>query len=827
MGGGNVKLKTIYTRPRMDKLLAQTVDFPLTSVVAGAGYGKTTAAKEFLKKSDLLYAFVSLTDGDTDVFWDKLCAAVEKHSKDVAGALRVLGLPVGAWPVAQAVKLARKSCSCPFLLCVDDYQLLPDDSPVHRLVETLAFEDVPNLHILLLSRAQPNIRLYTLASKEMALCIDADTLAFSVPETDGYLAMRGLRLTKSAVESIHESSGGWVSAIYLLGEGLRAGGEIGRGKGIDALFEENLLKPLPEIDRDMLYRLSAFESFPLPMAVTALGMDRIRELVAALMRENAFITQDEKEEYRFHPLLRDYLRARCPQDEAQKAVYRRAALWYAARLDRKYFYSVELVKKADCVEEYLAFFNRPAANRLNYYDMGAICRLTMELPEELCLKYPFPYLQICFYLLLSGEKRYLLFAGKLLTMMRSYFASSDYKYRDTILGELLVISRITCFGQREGEGEPLEEAARLLSGRQSEILNPADPFTFGLPMLLHSEFMTAGTLDEAVDRCQYNPYELVSDGFGRGSEPLVRAEAALLRCEFREAKRFAEQSVHEAAEKRQYFVMASAYSTLMRRSLFLGDTEDAAARIDDIRFLVTAAAQEIPESRLTVRMLREALILAECFFNCSLLRISEIPPDFLDGTHQCIMAAGLGVPQMYTARAMYCAGNPAGAARLCEKLEALPSVCQSARLYALLVTALCREKLDGAGCGLPALQTALTEARRDGIILPFAENPELLPLLGKLKRGGMDESWLAAVRQQCEAYRAVAPAAPAESVVSLTERELAVLRLTAQGKTRTEVAAAFHVQENTVKAQLSSAYKKLGARGKLEAVRLAKTYGLL
>jgi hypothetical protein len=54
--------------------------------------------------------------------------------------------------------------------------------------------------------------------------------------------MRGLRLTRSAVEGIHESSGGWVSAIYLLGEGLRAGGEIGRGKGIDALFEENLLR---------------------------------------------------------------------------------------------------------------------------------------------------------------------------------------------------------------------------------------------------------------------------------------------------------------------------------------------------------------------------------------------------------------------------------------------------------------------------------------------------------------------------------------------------------------------------------------------------------
>jgi len=821
-----MKLKTIYARPRIDALLARTADYPLVSLVAGAGYGKTTAAKEFLKKTNLPHAFVALTGGDGDVFWDKLCAAAEEHSKAAADALRVLGLPSGPWPVSRVVKLARDCCSGPFLFCIDDYQLLPDDSPVHRLIETLAFENVPNLHILLLSRAQPNIRLYTLASKEMALCIDADTLAFSVAETDGYLAMRGLRLTRGAVESIHESSGGWVSAIYLLGEGIRAGGTVSRGKGIGALFEENLLKPLPEIDRDMLYRISAFDSFPLPMAVTALGMERIRGVTAALMRENAFITKDEKEEYRFHPLLRDYLRARCPQDEEQKAVYRRAVLWYAARNDRKYFYSVELAKKAGCEEEYLSCFNKPNANRLNYYDMGAIFRMALELPETLCLKYPFPYLQICFYLLLSGEKRYITFGGRLLDKMYGWFSENDWENKNIILAEIIVISRVTGFGQYGCGNEPLEEAARLFAGRQSEIVNPADPFTFGLPMLLHSEYMSAGTLDETQKRCSNNPYELVSDGFGRGSEVLIRGEAALLRCDLNGAKLCAEQSIREAEEKRQYFILASAYSTLMRRALFLGDTEDAAAQIGNIRVLVTAAAQELPDSRLTVRMLRETLTLAECFFNTSLLRLSEIPPDFLDGSHQSIMAAGLGVPQMYAARAMYAAGNPAGAARLCERLENLPSVCQCARLHALIFTALCREKLDGPGSGVPALLTALNEAQEDGVVLPFAESPELLPLLKKLKRGGADEVFLSCVRLQCEAYRAVAPAAP-RAAVSLSERELAVLRLTAQGKSRAEVAAVFRVQENTVKAQLSSAYKKLGARGKTEAVRLAKTYGLI
>lgn len=823
-----MKRKNIYTRERIDKLLANMIDYPLTCITAGAGYGKTTAANEYLKHANLPYAWVTLTGGNADVFWDKLCDAIEAYNQKTADALRMLGLPTGAWPISRVVKLIRETCTQSFLLCIDDYQYLPDDSPIHKLIETLAFEQIPCFHLLLLSRAQPNIRLYTLASKEMALCIDADTLAFDVNETNGYLVMRGLRLTRKAVESIYESSGGWVSAIYLLGEGVRAGGTLVHTTGIDALFKENLIKSLPKIDREMLYRLSAFPSFPLPMAVQALGMERIKDVIAALMRENAFITEDDKEEYRFHPLLREYLQDHCPEDEEQKAIYRRASLWYAARNDRKYFYSVAYVKKGDCVEEYLSYFNKPDANRLNYYDMNAICQMAMELPDDMCLKYPFPYLQICFYLLLSGQRRYHLFAEKLLAKMQVYYSVNARPYSNIILGELLVISRVTGFGQMEGEGEPLEEAARLFSGRQSEILIPSDPFTFGLPMLLQSEFMTSGTLDDTVQRCQYNPYELVSDGFGRGSEPLITAEAALLRCDMNQAKRYAEQAVLEAAEKNQYFILASAYSTLLRRALFLGDTDTAAQQIESIRAVVTAAAKVVPDKRLTVCMLREALTLAECFYNTSLKRFSELPPDFLDGTHQSIMAAGLGVPQMYMARAMYATGNPMGALRICQRLETIPSVCQTARLTGYIITALCRETLSGIGCGVPALITALTEAQKDGMILPFAEYPELLPMLKKIKtRSGISRHYLAIVQENCETYQSTAPNNLAQMHNALTARELEVLRLCAEGKTRKETARLLSVQEETIKKHLSSAYKKLGAKGKTEAAVKARMLGLL
>ena len=823
-----MKLKTIYSRPRIDKLLERGSFYPLVSVVAGAGYGKTTAMSEYLKNSTLPYALITLTDGDAELLWEKLCTAVALHSAKVADTLRVLGLPVGAWQVARAVRLVQTYCERPFIVCIDDYQFLPENSPIHKLVETLAFEAVPNLHIFLLSRIQPNIRLYTLVSKELAVCIDAETLAFDMKETDGYLVMRGLRLTKGAVEQIYKASEGWISAIYLLGEGVRAGGEIGHGKNIDELFYENYIKPMPEKDRELLYRLSAFDSFPLDMAVCALGTEKVRELIGTLLRENAFINKDANEEYCFHPLLREYLRARCPHDSEQKEVFRRAGMWYIRCENRGYAFSVELLKKGDCVEEMLALYNRHGARRMNYCDRKAICAMAMGLPEELCEKYPFPYMQIIFYMLLSGVKRNKLFAQRLFNRLRTYYTEHDGPERDIILGELIVISRVTGYGQLEVEGDPLVEAARLLGGRPSEYLDPNDPFTFGLPMLLQTEYMSAGTLDDTVARCQNNTYELVTDGFGRGSEPLVRAEASLLRCELEDAKRFAEQSILEAEEKSQRFVIGSARSTLMRRALFLGDIDGAAEQLQCLRELVSDAAGGLKDYRITMPVLREVLTLAECFFNTTLQRKSELPPELLDGSYKTLMAAGLGVPQMYEARAMYVTGDTARALRLCDRLSELPNVCEIARIDCLLLTALCRERLERTSSALPLLAEALLEAQQDGVVLPFAENAAVLPLLNKLKSvDGLDRSFLAKVKHWCGEYKATVPAAEGEAELKLSVRELEVLRLTARGKTRAEIAAVSHVQENTIKAQLSSVYRKLGARNKTEAINIARSYGII
>ncbi len=61
----------------------------------------------------------------------------------------------------------------------------------------------------------------------------------------------------------------------------------------------------------------------------------------------------------------------------------------------------------------------------------------------------------------------------------------------------------------------------------------------------------------------------------------------------------------------------------------------------------------------------------------------------------------------------------------------------------------------------------------------------------------------------------------------LTTREAQVLSLTAQGNTRRDVAVALQIGEETVKAHLDKARRKLGAKTTPHAIALAIAAGLM
>jgi two-component system NarL family response regulator len=78
----------------------------------------------------------------------------------------------------------------------------------------------------------------------------------------------------------------------------------------------------------------------------------------------------------------------------------------------------------------------------------------------------------------------------------------------------------------------------------------------------------------------------------------------------------------------------------------------------------------------------------------------------------------------------------------------------------------------------------------------------------------------------------IAPAAAAklaENVtrVQLTPREMAALRLMADGKANKEIATVLDISERTVKTHLGHLFEKLGVTSRTEAVKVATRRGLV
>jgi DNA-binding NarL/FixJ family response regulator len=75
--------------------------------------------------------------------------------------------------------------------------------------------------------------------------------------------------------------------------------------------------------------------------------------------------------------------------------------------------------------------------------------------------------------------------------------------------------------------------------------------------------------------------------------------------------------------------------------------------------------------------------------------------------------------------------------------------------------------------------------------------------------------------------RPAGPPLAAPLVEPLTERELEVLQLLAQGLANKQIALALQISEHTVKFHVSALYAKLGAANRTEAVRIGVRQGLI
>lgn len=348
-------------RARLLDFLHESLDRKLVVVSAAAGYGKTTMLADFAHDTTLPVCWYSLDAGDRDLhlFLEYLIAAVQQRFPHFGGrTLALLGeleekQAVDAY-VGALVNDIHEQIDAVFVLVLDDYHAVETSEPVNRFLDRLLYYLPENAHLILASRTLPTqLSLARLTGQMQVGGLGTADLRFTADEIRVLIETNfGLEITPTMADELAAQSEGWITGLVLttptLWRGLLHEWIKGFGPGnrlFDYLATEVLTHQTPELQQFLL-DTSVLAEMNVAVCNDFLGRTDTDVLVAQAEKRNLFVTRLQDHGFRYHQLLREFLRTRL--QETQPARFRtlleRAALVHERRgnLDRAIDYWLEV-----------------------------------------------------------------------------------------------------------------------------------------------------------------------------------------------------------------------------------------------------------------------------------------------------------------------------------------------------------------------------------------------------------------------------------------------------------------------------------------------------
>ncbi|MBH1941208.1 hypothetical protein I5677_09920 [Mobilitalea sibirica] len=831
-----MKVRNILIRERVNKALEAINEYPLTILSASMGYGKTTAVRTYLESNRKQCVWISLqgSDGDETVFWHKVCRAIDQFYPITMERMERTGFPTDVRQRTLFIERIRELLKSKELIVVlDDYHLIQGNVHVNRLIELLTLEEIPDLHIVIISRSRPPFNRSELLSKGLCIELETNLLAFNLTELQEYCRVVGFKVKPEELLQVYHYTKGWISAGYLLLVGLEQGHPLTEITDITCLVKDNLFAALEEDAKGILLELSVLDQFSLVQASRILDRPKVPEILTTLVEQNALIEYDRHTGiYRFHNVLLNFLRNTVSLYGIDlKLVCYRAGQWFLEQdnIAEAFVY----YNRADKIEELFEYINRVQKLDIGYISMVTFAQIYKELPCELIIRYPLPMLQFACTFLLSGDND---LAGKgmeLMEVLESHYAGEgtlpDY-LNNRILGEIQILKILTVINDAEKMIEHANKANELLDGSASWVIYKDNEFLMGIPHVLYTYYRKAGELKRIVDLIQAGFPPKVFGGCGTGVKELALAEFFLETGDSAEALLSADKAIIKAGIEKQTDIIMAAKYVQIRATLLEGDAHQAIRLLEQMEVWFD---QQFPELTANRKAVFSTMLELICAYIYGCLKRPQDIPDWLK---ECDLSGGVF---MYRGMAFPCilAGK---AALLEERYIELEAMCESfldcygylnnqlGLLHNAVYLCVARYKLYGMEEGLKVLIPALEEAWRDKIIMPFIENSDyILPMLEKLEMDDrLDTRLLKRLIIKGKKYSKGIDNVQ-NGRLTITVREKEVLSLLALGMTQKEIANRLFLSIAAVKKHLGNIYRKLEVDNKISAVHKSKERGLL
>ncbi len=876
----------LVSRPRLLDRLDGCLRCRLILVSAAAGFGKTTLLSTWIAQRDVAAAWVSLDDHDDDParFWAYAIAALQTVWPGVgAGAAEILQAPQPPAIEGVLTELLNDVAGQEghAVLVLDDYHVI-QETAIHQGVAFLVEHSPPQLLLILASRTDPPLPLPLLRARRQLLEIKAEDLRFTRAEADTFFNMvMGLALASEDVAALEMLTEGWAAGLQLAALSIQEVADVGALVAsfsgshryvFDYLAQEVIDRQRPEL-RCFLMQTAVLNRLNGDLCDAVTGLEDGQRVLEQLEQANLFVVPLDRERrwYRYHHLFSDFLRSlleQCETPEAVAALHLRACDWHAAHGDLPE--AIQHALDAKGFDRAAALITAAVTDMFQRSELLTLLRWLRTLPEDLIAQSLFLSIAAAWANLATGDsdavERHLQRiertlgvspdsasdnsdlppeARRALAEICSLRGSLSFNRMDLdavrrysrlvgvyladdpdqrIFNSRLSLESVAAFNlalayEYSGEsGEAMaafEAAIELLLQDQNHHLIPMSESHLAQLQVKTGQLRAAGTTYDAA--CQS-----VGDWPSRSPlSGLAFVGMGRLLYEWNELDRAHEllrQGLELGKQWSHWEILFLGYASLIDVALAGGDDATALAILDEWQ---TEAKRIDMQLAMPVFYAHRALIMMRTG------RLGEA----LEWASSFGIPGDGGIPYamedqaLILARICIAGGDLDRADGLLARLRAGAEgggrqgrLVQTGALESLLLDS----QGDGPGA-LEALTQALTLAQPEGYVRTFVDLGE--PMRRLLERVTSMPEYTARLL--------TADAAPQRGPVQdsliepLSDRELDVLALMAEGLTNQEIADRLFISVNTVKTHAKSLYGKLSVRNRAEATLRARELNLI
>ena len=336
-------------RPALAARVADVLGRRLTTVIAAAGYGKSTLLSSWWEMAPCAWYTADPTDRDMPTLARQLADAlrlrVPELRSGLARAIRGISGPDADQPAhadalgSRLAQVVHAHVDGDLIVIIDDVDELGSANPSARLIEAFCRHAPPRLHLVLAGRSHLLFPVERLRGQGQLLELGGEQLAFTTDEVAELVRQRLGAEMPDLPERLHRLAGGWPAAVILAVEALRETPRAGWPAVLDGLdrtrtplfayLAEEVFAHQTAALREAVGRLAIFDQFT-PDLCDAIGMVEARSVVADLAGQSLFVEKRQDGSLALRPLIRDYALHHLPLPASTARELRlTAAAWLA------------------------------------------------------------------------------------------------------------------------------------------------------------------------------------------------------------------------------------------------------------------------------------------------------------------------------------------------------------------------------------------------------------------------------------------------------------------------------------------------------------------